>query len=480
MQGKAIILARVSSKSQEDEGYSLDSQIKLLRDYCNNKDLNVVREFRITETASKQLRRTVFQEMLKVITKDRVLHLVVEKTDRLTRNLRDAAHIDDWLESDERRMLHLVKEGQILQKNSRSDTKFMWSINLALAKKYTDNLREEVMKGWAEKLAQGWLPAPPPPGYMTITEAGKRIHVPNPDTRHPMIRAFELYTLPDQTIKTVMLEMTAMGVTTRSGRHFVKSSVAKILSNPFYIGINRLDGKEYPGAQEPIISQELFDAVQAKLHRKSHRAAKKNDHIFKGMIRCGICNGMITWEKQKAYVYGYCQRNLEDCRGNGLREDRVERRIVGQLEKISDSKGAILKELEEAIEKSKPSDGVGAYRVKVIESLNAQIERIKRIDDSLYEEKLAGDISQERYENKHKELDVQVAGINDRLQRLLEAQGQLAPSTTKLEAGNPIVSLYINSQPMDKRVILYKLFSPLIATEGKLRIELKGGILDKT
>jgi len=479
MQAKAILLARVSSKSQEDEGYSLDSQIKLLRDYCAAKELHVIREFRITETASKQQRRTVFQEMLKVITKDRVFHLVVEKTDRLTRNLRDAAHIDDWLESDERRTLHLVKEGQILQKNSRSDTKFMWSINLALAKKYTDNLREEVMKGWAEKLAQGWLPAPPPPGYMTITEAGKRIHVPNPDTKHPMIRVFELYTLPDQTIEKVMLEMAAMGLTTRSGRQFVKSSVAKILSNPFYIGINRLDGKEYPGAQEPIISQELFDAVQAKLHRKSHRAAKKNDHIFKGLIYCRACAGMITWEKQKAHVYGYCQRRLEACRGNGLREDRVERQVIKQLEKISDPKGVILKGLKEATEKSKPSESVGAYRAKVIESLKAQLDRIKRIDDSLYEDKLAGEISQERYENKTKELGIQAAGINDRLQRLLEAQGQLAPRMTKLEADTPIVRLYINSSPAEKRVVLCNLFSPVVATEGNLSIEVKSDILDK-
>ena len=58
---KAIILARVSSKAQEDEGYSLDSQIKLLRDYCNNKNFKVIKEFKITETAFKQERRTYFR-----------------------------------------------------------------------------------------------------------------------------------------------------------------------------------------------------------------------------------------------------------------------------------------------------------------------------------------------------------------------------------------------------------------------------------
>jgi site-specific DNA recombinase len=52
-QPKAVIFARVSSKAQEDEGYSLDSQLKLLRAYCNKRKLNVVKEFRVAETASK-------------------------------------------------------------------------------------------------------------------------------------------------------------------------------------------------------------------------------------------------------------------------------------------------------------------------------------------------------------------------------------------------------------------------------------------
>ena len=59
-QSRAIILARVSGKAQED-GYSLDSQAKLLRDYCKNRGLEVVREFRIIESASRQEQRPPFQ-----------------------------------------------------------------------------------------------------------------------------------------------------------------------------------------------------------------------------------------------------------------------------------------------------------------------------------------------------------------------------------------------------------------------------------
>ena len=43
----AVILARVSSKSQEDEGYSLDSQLKLLNGYCQTNGLRVIKIYKI-------------------------------------------------------------------------------------------------------------------------------------------------------------------------------------------------------------------------------------------------------------------------------------------------------------------------------------------------------------------------------------------------------------------------------------------------
>jgi site-specific DNA recombinase len=47
----AVIYARVSSKDQEREGYSIPAQLKLLREYAALHNFMIVREFTDVETA---------------------------------------------------------------------------------------------------------------------------------------------------------------------------------------------------------------------------------------------------------------------------------------------------------------------------------------------------------------------------------------------------------------------------------------------
>ncbi len=464
LQQKAIILARVSSKTQEDEGYSLDSQLKLLRGYCKDKKLSVVEEFKIAETASKDQRRKVYHEMIGYITKHRVYNVVVEKTDRLTRNFKDATMIDAWLEKDERRMLHLVKENLLLHKEARSDAKFMWNIYLSVAKKYTDNLREEAMKGWAEKLAQGWLPAEPPPGYMTVTQDGKKIHVLHPDKYKFMPRIFRLALLPGYTRRRLAEEMALVGITTKTGRLFSPSYVTRILTDPFYIGINRMQGKDYPGAQEPIITKKLFYEIQRKLKRGySEGGRRRHNPVFKRMVVCENCGYKICWSKQKGRFYGACHQRKAGCHTDKyLREDRLELLVIQKLVEIDDPKGKVLAKLKDALQIVRPQN-IGMYRQKMIEELNIQIKKMQRMDANLYDDRLAGFISKDKYEEKRQQLAKQAADVAERLAMLREAQETAEPVEQPPKSDNPIVNLYLDSSPAQKRIILVGVFKKITA-----------------
>jgi site-specific DNA recombinase len=144
---KALIYARVSSKEQDREGFSIPAQCKLLRDYAVQQRFNIVQEFIDVETA-KATGRTNFTEMVKYLRKHPGIRtILVEKTDRLYRNLKD------WVTLDELDVeIHLAKEGVILSRDSRSSEKFMHGIKVLMAKNYIDNLSEE---GRGQKGADG-------------------------------------------------------------------------------------------------------------------------------------------------------------------------------------------------------------------------------------------------------------------------------------------------------------------------------------
>src|SRR3989442_9459018 len=85
----AVLYARVSSKDQERDGFSIPAQRKLLQGYAADRELTIAREFVDVETA-KQAGRGGFAEMLAFLKATPSCGIIlVEKTDRLYRNFRD-------------------------------------------------------------------------------------------------------------------------------------------------------------------------------------------------------------------------------------------------------------------------------------------------------------------------------------------------------------------------------------------------------
>jgi len=168
---QAVIYARVSSKEQEKEGFSIPAQLKLLKEYASANGFTVAQNYIDVETA-KQTGRAAFGEMvadLKAHPSVRVM--LVEKTDRLYRNLKD------WVTVDELDVeMHFPKEGVVHSRESRSSEKFMHGIKVLMAKNYIDNLSEEARKGMQEKAEQGIWPTKTPLGYRNIIGPdGKKI-----------------------------------------------------------------------------------------------------------------------------------------------------------------------------------------------------------------------------------------------------------------------------------------------------------------
>ena len=172
----AVVYARVSSRDQEKEGFSIPAQLELLRSYAAANGFTIAQEFVDVETAKAAGRTGFVWDMIRYLKAHSSCRaILVEKTDRLYRNLRDWVTIDELDAT-----VHLVKEAVILSKDSRSHEKFMHGIKVLMAKNYVDNLSEEVRKGLRQKALEGMWPTVAPLGYINVGgPEGKRIIVPD-------------------------------------------------------------------------------------------------------------------------------------------------------------------------------------------------------------------------------------------------------------------------------------------------------------
>ena len=167
------------------------------------------------ETA-KQAGRSSFGEMVAHFRAHPEVRIVlVEKTDRLYRNLKDWVTLDDF-----DREIHFVKENVILSRDSRSSEKFMHGIKVLMAKNYIDNLSEEVRKGMREKAEQGHWPTVAHIGYKNNPET-RRIEIDS--ERRPLIaQLFQWYATGEVSLKALTARAYSEGANApavRAGAH---------------------------------------------------------------------------------------------------------------------------------------------------------------------------------------------------------------------------------------------------------------------
>ncbi len=419
---KCLNYCRVSSREQEETGYSLPAQEKLLKDYSLQKGFKIQKVFSVSESASGKKQRQVFGEMLEMLKKEHVKIIICEKVDRLTRNLRDAVLINEWINEDSEREVHFAKENWVLTRDSKSNERFIWNIRVSVSQYYTDNLSEEVKKGQKEKIAQGWLPTKPPMGYKTIGEKGHKIHVIDEKTAQIVKKAFDVYSTGDYSLQKALNVMYEFGLRTRGGHKMAKSRFAALLSNPFYYGKVRWNNVLYEGSHESILTKEVFDSVQDVMIRKDTPKYSKHFYLFKGIIKCANCGGCVTWQKHKGWVYGYCNGYRGCPKKSAVREDLIDNEVLDLLGKMQLKNSRIFGWAEKAIQSSHKEKN--DLRQSSTEILNQRLKQIDTRFEKLYDDKIDSKITEHFYDSKLNQYSVEKEQLLSSLSRNASNEGR--------------------------------------------------------
>jgi len=464
----AVLYARVSSQDQEREGYSISAQQKLLRCYAVSNHLTILQEFVDVETA-KQAGRTGFGEMIAFL---RQYHetcrvLLVEKTDRLYRNLKDWVTLED-LDLD----IHFVKENVVLSAGSRSSEKFMHGIKVLMAKNYIDNLSEETRKGMLEKAEQGIWPSFTPLGYRNVVGPdGRKIIEPDPELAPLITRIFEWYATGQYALRDVMRMARAAGLRFPRSRACVTSTtIHRILRNRIYTGDFDWNGKTYRGIHQPLVSRELWECVQQVLAQRNASKGRrsKRDFAFSRLIKCGHCGCSLVGEiKQGRYVYYHCTGYKGKCPERYVREEVLEERFATLLQRLHFDED-VLVWVTEALRQS--HDDEKRFHDEALARLQAEYGKLQNRLDAMYLDKLDGRIDAGFYDLKSAEWQAE----QTRLLRLMEEHqsanhSYLADGVRLLDLARRAGELFRSQPASSKRRLLDFLLSNSVWMRGELR-----------
>ncbi|MGK2855967.1 MAG: recombinase family protein [Thermoanaerobaculia bacterium] len=387
----AVTYTRVSSKEQLKEGFSIPAQQAILDRYAKDQGLNIVARFSDDETAKARSTRTDFTRMLNHLERhDRDRVILVEKTDRLYRNLKDYLALDDLGVA-----IHFVKEGTVISSESHSSARFLHGIKVLMARNYVENLSEEVKKGMHEKARQGHWPTAAPIAYNNTKSPGGI--TPDP-ILGPIVRElFELAATGRYSIGDLTLHAKRAGLVTRHGHPVAKSKIARLLQHEAYTGTFTWGGKTYHGIYEPVITHDLFTRVQDVISGRRQPRTQRHTFTYTGRISCATCNGMLTGDiKKQRYTYYACKgtkgckryypENLfDESTTQVLTSLRIDHAISDWL--ITDLANWFDEEQER--------------RANSAERTQARIAELRRLQTRAYEDKLRGTITETQWREHH-------------------------------------------------------------------------------
>ena len=343
----AIILARVSSAEQR-EGKSLAAQEASAREYCKRKQMVVEKTFSITESSTRGDRIKFHKMMEYVRNSPHPLAIVADTLDRFQRGFKESFEFEPLLQSGKFE-LHFISSGLIVNQYSRISERMMYDFGVMGAKSYVDQLRENTLRGFSQKVKDKEHPFRAPVGYRNVKINGKKTIEVDPKTSPLIKKLFVQYASGNYSMHAAAVDFHNSGVLSCHKTLFTAGSVCRILSNPFYYGQMRICGHLFPHSYPPIITPELFkqcERVRKRLN-KEHFEYSAKPLVFRGIVRCKHCGAILSgYDKKRTlkgtgetHIYHYMRcsgkANQRGCNAAQVNQNVIEKQMIAALKQLS-------------------------------------------------------------------------------------------------------------------------------------------------
>ncbi len=439
---RVAIYARVSTEEQALSGYSIDAQLNTLKNYCSLYNKEVVAEYVDRGISGKSIKgRLQLQKLIEDARAQKFDEVLVWKISRLSRKTIDLLKIVEELSKN-----NVVFKS--FSENFETETamgRFALQMMGAVGELERNTIIDNVKLGMAQRSREGKWNGGICLGYSSEivdeSKTGEKNLVIVESEAELVRKIFNLYA-SGKGLRAIANTINKQGYRTKKDNTFSTAAISEIISNPVYVGkvrFNRYEnwsekkrkGKSEnviiaDGTHEAIISQDLWDKVQAIKKTRAEKPMKnfEGNYVLTGLIKCPVCGatmvGTRTTNKlkdgsKKVLRYYSCgaarSKGASVCKFNSIRADYAEQAVLDRIQEIVQNpkilEKIVKKVNDDRVKQIKPYQA----ELKEIEKAISEIEKNKGKYVSLYEKEM---IEVELFSERITELSKKIESLSNR------------------------------------------------------------------
>ena len=324
---KKALYVRVSTDMQV-EGYSIDTQIELLKSYLKSKEWTEYELYKDPGFSGKSLDRPAIKKLIQDCENGKIDTVLVFKLDRISRSQKDTLYLIE-------EVFNKYGVGFIsIRENFDTTTPFgkaMIGILSVFAQLERETILERTRLGLKKRAEDGYWRGGGKIPFAYDYDKKNGVLVVNNERK----KTFEL-------LKNLRLQgYSYHELSEITG--YDESWIQNILKNKTNLGFIPYKGNLYPGRHEAIITQEEYDELQNIEKTKSRNHGVKH-YLLSSKIYCGECGAKYRYQKWGKRIICYCYSQQKskpqlikdkNCKNIKIDSFKIENVVLDQLFQMS-------------------------------------------------------------------------------------------------------------------------------------------------
>ena len=437
--------------SGKTDGYSLENQEKLVRDYiADQQDMRLYRLYIDNGATGTVFERPAFDEMMQDMKDGKINCIVVKDLSRLGRNYLEAGNYLEQIFPFFRVRFISITDGYDSNSPDVTDESLIIPLKNIINEGYAKDISLKITTSFESRKKQGqFMGRYPVYGYLKDPQNKNHLIV-NPETCGIVKRIFQMRD-SGMALGAIARQLNEEGIPSPAHYLWIKGlskeerhqdsywdniNVKRLLTNKMYLGmlvygkerssfakgikrqrVPESEWKYVPNAHEAIIDQELFDSVQKKLEDTKQNFLNmtginedyRPENLFRGKIHCSDCGGAMKmskfvntrkdgsidryavyecWRRKKLYDLSCPQRSIRKA----VVDKTVEEAIRFHIRTFLDTEQVIAKLNCSPKGRAAASDIQNRIREK-----QRRISKIERLSTGIYEDYREGILNEEEY-----------------------------------------------------------------------------------